>query len=156
LNLHSWYSKNIHKSSDILFCQFAWFLRELDLNTLELLCFGKSRITWLKYRKHCKCFNIIGNCSKTPLFWITNLLKMTEKHAYNNIRWHVIYIPKQKKICTIFISFCYWRHGMHNTRRLRETQQHWRSRSRVSTGESTPLWHQIFSSLRSKGEPILR
>jgi len=72
LNLHSWYSKNIHKSSDILFCQFAWFLRELDLNTLELLCFGKSRITWLKYRKHCKCFNIIGNCSKTLLFWMTN------------------------------------------------------------------------------------
>jgi len=33
------------KSSDVLLCRFAWFLRELHQNTLELLCLRKSRIT---------------------------------------------------------------------------------------------------------------
>jgi len=35
-----------HKSSDVLLCWFAWFLRELHQNTLKLLCFGKNRITY--------------------------------------------------------------------------------------------------------------
>jgi len=54
LNLHSWSLQSLHKSSNVLFCWLAWFLRELHQNSLELLCFGKSRITWLKYRKHYK------------------------------------------------------------------------------------------------------
>jgi len=29
---------------DVLFCRFAWFLLEFHQNTLELLCFKKSRI----------------------------------------------------------------------------------------------------------------
>jgi len=40
----------------------------------------------LKYRKHYKCPKIIGNCSNTNQFCQYNLLKMTEKHAKNNLR----------------------------------------------------------------------
>jgi len=41
LNLHSWSSQSLHKSLNVLFCRFSWFLRELHLNIIELLCFEK-------------------------------------------------------------------------------------------------------------------
>jgi len=78
LNLYSWSSQSLHKSSDVLLCQFAWFLGELNQNTLKLLSFGKNTFTWLKYKKHYKCPVIISNCSKIPQFWMKNLLKITE------------------------------------------------------------------------------
>ena len=45
LNLHSLSSQVLRKSSDVLLCLFAWFLLELQQNTLKLLCFGNNRIT---------------------------------------------------------------------------------------------------------------
>jgi len=44
----------------------------------------------LKYRKHYKCSEIIGNFFNNPLFCWLNLLKTTEKHAKNNVRWPLI------------------------------------------------------------------
>jgi len=75
LILHSWSSQSLHKFSNELFCLFLWFHHELNQNTLKLLCFGKNRITWLKYRKHYKCPEIINNFFNTPTFWMKKRLK---------------------------------------------------------------------------------
>jgi len=93
LNLHSWSFQILHKSSDVLLCRFAWFLRELHQNTVKLLCFGKNIITCLKYRKYYQCPEIIRNFSKTPIIYMKNLLIMTKKHAKNNVRWLIITTP---------------------------------------------------------------
>jgi len=45
LNFHFFSFQGLHKSSDVLLCRYAWFLRKLQQNILQLLCFEKNIVT---------------------------------------------------------------------------------------------------------------
>ena len=58
-----------------------------------MLCFRKTRITWLNIENITNVRKTISNCSNTPLFWMKTNWKWLKKHAKNNERWPVITTP---------------------------------------------------------------
>jgi len=69
LNLQPSSSQGPHKSSDVMVCQFAWFLRELHQTYPIIALFRENSYYRLKYIKHYKCPKIIGNYFNTSLFY---------------------------------------------------------------------------------------